>query len=79
MHLFSTALGMNVRPRIVSLPNLNNSIANWLPVQIQDAACQMSHFADGWRDRIVEKQQIVIGIGAHCLRFVTNSIATSGR
>ncbi len=53
---------MEVTGVVVHLPDLDDGVANGIAMRIEDSAGQVRNVADGRRDRIVDDEQIVVGI-----------------
>ena len=62
VHLFLSTLGVNVGSGLIGLPYFNDRVSNGIARQIQDASGQVCDFSDGWRDRVVEQEQVIVRI-----------------
>jgi hypothetical protein len=47
---------------VIGAPNLNGSIANWIASPIEHPSAQMSNFAHCGRNRVVDKDKVVIRV-----------------
>ena len=47
---------------VIDLPDLDECVANGAATRIQDSARQMGDLTHGRRDRIIDDQQVVIGV-----------------
>jgi hypothetical protein len=64
-----TSGSVDVRTSGVSLPDLNERVADWLPRRRQNAAGQQRDRPDGRRDGVVEDQQVVVCIEGQLVRI----------
>ena len=56
---------MHVRRGAVHLPDFDEGVSHGLPGHREHAAGQVRHLPDGRRDRVVDDQQVVVGVQRH--------------
>ena len=61
-------LAVQIDAVIVHLPDLDQGIANRVPFDIEDATAQVSDFAHGWRERVVDDDQVIVGVEGKVVR-----------
>ena len=54
--------GVQVRAVVVGLPDLDQGVAQRIAVGVEYATDQVRHLANGRRDRVVDDQQVVVGV-----------------
>ena len=53
---------MQIGPVIVHLPDLDQSVADRVSAGVQNLTAQVGYLAHGWRDGVVDDEQIVVGV-----------------
>ena len=60
---------MDVRAAIIHLPNFDCDVANRAAVSVADFSGQVRNFTDRGRNRVVQDQQIVVGVQRQMIRL----------
>src|SRR5436309_40261 len=55
-------MAVQINALAIHLPDFHQRITNWIPFGIEDASAQMSYFADGGSNGVVDNDQVVVRI-----------------
>jgi hypothetical protein len=66
--LLVAGAAVQVRALVVHLPDFDERVAEWRAGRVEDTAREVRDFTHGGRDRIVDDQQVVVGVERQAVR-----------